>query len=1318
MPSTSPGYATSSVPPTEFVQVFPGAPAESLQAATTFTFRQRRYIAYICGRQLNVLCSPTKLIQVLAFEEELVAVAAEEETGKIAVAGKREPYILEPFTEGWTKIWWEKSLYLRREDAGDETRTLSWGTEGELLIGGTRRLHLFSSLPSSRTSSAAVSPADDNTAEDRAALWSKYLASPVQYASFSPSANLIASCGKYDRLVKIWRRLSFEGGLFDYTYLLHSSAVTHLEWRPLDIDDGSSERTGITGRREEDPEILYTLASDGVLRVWRTGGFHDLDILVLHTSIDLVSTIPESPSLSKRVDDNGSRSVRYAFFVPADAFTAAVKVAVGRTVNKTVSHALEHLREMTLAAPDVIVTLDGRGRMSAWGLQSIGHKRRPETPNSNQPFHISHAEGLPLHIPGGVNARFLNWCQGDGLNILMHSFDGHLQWWQGGFESLFSPSSSGDKVLTLVSDWTGHDDPISRFSRHTGPSDHVLSGSEDAAIVLWESEDALTFKQRGGFEIPNRKRVHAISLYADSRAALTVHDEHVALWDLSGQQLASAEHDLEADASLTLHHLPHASRTMLYDRSAKVVALDIDVGGKTLSAAKPIYLHGTATPSLQHSVLFPRAGRTACISIDDDGVLFNAHLQTDLTEGRIGENALLKSKQFRTGVALASGLHAHEDMAVVVSRDRKRLALLDVVDGYIEHTQSFETAITDVRILQSSPHSDVVAVASQTAVSILAKGRYSESRSWSTVRRLGLNGLSLQVSAVTWSREAAIAIGAGTVILNAGNTIPAAELALDLRQQLALGEKSAISVRRLASRMTEPLPLWHPERLLYMIREGAIGTVGMLLQRLNEKLKFWTEGEPLSLWLDIELEDILQHKSVLRGPVDDAVESLTAQLNEKRLPGLSDNNVDNLQRVIEAFAFTVKQSTGLDSFATIYLFEWKLQTLALEEDEPYTHGINGVHPKTPRCPRMNWREITFASQSTTQQPLLDMLILQYDNKMTWEIASALGVTAWLSDREALAQVFEALAQTSYRQTTPPDPINASLFFLALHKKQTLLALWRIATWHKEQRATMNFLKRDFSKPDAKTAAKKNAYALMGKRRFEYAAAFFLLADDPASATSLLAGQCEDIMLAIAVARLYSGDHADVTRKLLEQRLIQQATQSNDRWLLSWCHTMLNETPTAADVLLRPFEGVRYWQQDDPLTLVLYKKLRKSPSEHEYATVSRSARILRRMGLSLSALQLVSTWEFARAPGAPGKKAADGVDIKAATATENGDMPSMLDAYDKPAVDGRAERQAKAAELLQRLKAQKNDKAMPVAEKPKPTQFKEPEANSLLDSFGF
>lgn len=79
--------------------------------------------------------------------------------------------------------------------------------------------------------------------------------------------------------------------------------------------------------------------------------------------------------------------------------------------------------------------------------------------------------------------------------------------------------------------------------------------------------------------------------------------------------------------------------------------------------------------------------------------------------------------------------------------------------------------------------------------------------------------------------------------------------------------------------------------------------------------------------------------------------------------------------------------------------------------------------------------------------------------------------------------FEVIARNEYTKSEMKNPIDCSLFYLALKKKTVLQGLWRMATWNREQSATSRFLANDFQDPKWKTAALKNAYALLGKRRF-------------------------------------------------------------------------------------------------------------------------------------------------------------------------------------------------------------------------------------------
>ncbi|KAK3673217.1 regulator of (H+)-ATPase in vacuolar membrane [Recurvomyces mirabilis] len=1359
MPSTSPG--PEAVPPkaaavssSDFAQILPGAPTASVQATATFIFRHKRYVTYITSSQLNILTGPTKLVQALAFAEGLVAVAVESNTGKIAVASKSQVYVLEPIAEGWTKVWWEKSLCLclcvGKEGVEDEASYLSWGSEGELLVGGSKNLSLFSTIPSSRTTTPAVSPVDGEAAvEERKALWSKPVASAIQYVALCPSANVIASCSWYDRLVKIWRRLSFEEGLFDHTYLAHPAAVTHLEWRPLDQHMNERRGSSISGRHDEDPEVLWTIATDGVLRIWRMGGMHDADIMTLHTAVDLVGAIPQSPTLNTNgTASHSAKPPRYAFIIPASSFSAAVNAALGRRTNGKISHSLEHLKDVITRSPDVIVTLDGHGRMSAWGVQSIGHKRRPETPSAERAFHIAHAEDLGLTVRVGKNMRFQTWFADDAFHLVAHSFDGHVQWWRGDVETFFSPSVAGGERLRLEADWSGHDRPLAGAIAST--DGELITWSKSSDISLWSRSNTGQLAKKGGFS--TQKTVYAASCSVGGKLINVAHDEKVALYRTDSKQVDSLVHDLSSENGLQLAELgqdDNSQSHVLYNRTTALFFREVadEIGD--------VLLEHVGMMNLDNQCLYHFSAvsddEVMYLAVDLTGTLRRQVIPTPRTETEDELDMPISTNEtIETGLQQPSLLEANVDLAVAASGDGNRFVIFDLRDGYMEYEQDCSQAVEFLKLYKNAAGNQYLAVGYKSEVEILVQGRYEhhrEAKTWCKVKQVSIENIGLSITTLAWCGDGMLAVVAGSVMFITSETVLATDLEPEVQERLDLDArtKDELKVTEVSARLAQPAPVWHPRLLTHLLYHGSYAAAVRILRQLSERLKFWSEGEYLHSALDLP-HDAVMEQSNTSAELDDAtVRDILEQLAAKKLPAISDSEQRRLQAVVEALHYISKYRRGLDDNALHYLFSFNLQlSYMAATSTTTTNQPNGTsHIQQPPVPQMSWHDITFASHSSTQQPLLDILIQHYDNKLAWPIARALGLTTWLSDREALATVFESLAQSAYRSTSPPDPTNAALFFLALHKKATLLALWRIATWHKEQRSTTNFLKRDFSLPEAKTAARKNAYALMGKRRFEYAAAFFLLADDAGSAVGLLAGQCGDIGLAVAVARLYGGEQSECLQTLVRQRLRPQAEKENDRWLMSWCFSALKERHEAANALIKPLDGVRNWQQDDPRTMVLYRHLRKDRSEQEeYRAVLRAARILRRMGFWVLALEMVKGWEFkhvsAAATHANGKTAnaettTNGIHHERPSAEDlAANEPSLLDSFSSvpdsaPAVKAVEEppsREAQAAALLTKLQAKKAQAqqvpTMAEKEKPKPppTQFKEPDANSLLDSFGF
>lgn len=359
-------------------------------------------------------------------------------------------------------------------------------------------------------------------------------------------------------------------------------------------------------------------------------------------------------------------------------------------------------------------------------------------------------------------------------------------------------------------------------------------------------------------------------------------------------------------------------------------------------------------------------------------------------------------------------------------------------------------------------------------------------------------------------------------------------------------------------------------------------------------------------------------------------------------------------------------------------------------------------------------------------------------------------------------------------------------------------MWRIATWSREQGATHRLLSNNFQEERWKTAALKNAYALMGRRRFEYAAAFFLLADHLHDAVQVLHNQLGDTQLAIAVARVYGGDDHPVLLKFLKDKILPQAARDGNRWLATWAYWLLGRRDTAVRSLVTPLSRLlsppetpnfqsKSYLTDDPALVVLYKQLREKSLQtlrgatmigmrEEWEFVLHTANLYERMGCDVLALDLVKSWEFLLTPPPktiPGRpplsplmprssfqangphQAATDFDFDprkllrrrsslvvadlptrehvrnelarndgGVAEEESGDDEDEEDEEEdqgKVGSDEEEEEEGNSDEEDDEEEEQSEEEeepAKPVSKKPPPTQFQEPDANSLLDAFGF
>ncbi|KAI8160540.1 Regulator of V-ATPase in vacuolar membrane protein 1 [Colletotrichum sp. SAR 10_70] len=212
---------------------------------------------------------------------------------------------------------------------------------------------------------------------------------------------------------------------------------------------------------------------------------------------------------------------------------------------------------------------------------------------------------------------------------------------------------------------------------------------------------------------------------------------------------------------------------------------------------------------------------------------------------------------------------------------------------------------------------------------------------------------------------------------------------------------------------------------------------------------------------------------------EDVAYAINERLTKVDIEQLSGHEQIQLADIVECAGLVEKQRRSLDENGARFMLFFRQHALR----KGRTSEI-----------QMSWREINWAYHSTSQDILVDFVTKQCHSGIRWEDAKESGMFMWLGDRNALRAQFENVARNEYTKSDAKNPVDCSLYYLALKKKTVLQGLWRMAYGNREQATTQRFLANNFDDPVWRTKALKNAYALLSKRRFEYAAAFFLLAD--------------------------------------------------------------------------------------------------------------------------------------------------------------------------------------------------------------------------------
>ena len=390
------------------------------------------------------------------------------------------------------------------------------------------------------------------------------------------------------------------------------------------------------------------------------------------------------------------------------------------------------------------------------------------------------------------------------------------------------------------------------------------------------------------------------------------------------------------------------------------------------------------------------------------------------------------------------------------------------------------------------------------------------------------------------------------------------------------GDDSKCGVARRAIRESKNLPSYHPRVLIDWLKRGELDRARKSLRAV---MKYLAANDfdspcpsipPSELWvMDDDVEDVTVASPAPTASTVDVPEfdmsafgafgggapaaatfSFGADFDQNAMTSTSPSTV-SARRAGHGDAFTQREAEDatelLSSLAdklalapaervqllgvidALRNIERGIATLGSAVDEPgrrfaalwHTRRLRRVNDHEGPC----GQELAWAAQCATTVELLDNVLdgSAVDSpNADWMTVKTLGVPIWLRDDGTLRSLIEECAKGEFARTKNAD--DCALLFVCVDRVKVLAGLYKAT----QNKPLYEFMCRDFSEQRHRDAALKNAYALLSKHRYSFAAAFFILGGQPLDAASLVWKHDRDLSLTLVIARLAAKKHVEGT----------------------------------------------------------------------------------------------------------------------------------------------------------------------------------------------
>lgn len=661
------------------------------------------------------------------------------------------------------------------------------------------------------------------------------------------------------------------------TYLRHPDIVVSVRWRRPYHPEQSADH------------VLYTACLDSSIRVWIPTEATDGRHWQLLGRVDLRESSVDKPIRC---------SPPLVFIVDGRDFTTAVeRVIKDRTADddSTNNAALDHLVAIANRNPEICISIDKRGTMSAWALENVGNNK----PEQFKVFTIAQIP-LPhfdvmsefLKTQAGGHTEAHNYCdrRNGKLNIVLHSFDGKIGIFAGDIANLLDPNDNNQR-LSLQTVWTGHTAPVKKILRNV--SGHaVVSRTREGECVLWnhstldsERVDQTLIRKS---VIPETEEILRICVLRKGRFVVLLRPKAIVLWDCRGTSasvLAKCSYET-CESPLCLIVLPRPQTTDY--KLAYIATITSSGHGVVWEIQLPPYLSNvgsneraavltefcrfqlTTADELKYVLPVDPAGAAPATSgfLDifarDVAISYTHAGRVDFWAARVNHESRtvdwLSTSCTETGLldpALASGSMLKK--AALVNSTRSQLTIWDIGGSRLEYDMDYKAhqSIQDLDWTSTPDAQAILAVGFQHRVLLLSQMRFdylNKGPAWAPIHEINIRDLTAHpIGDSTWLADGHLVIGAGNQLFVHDRRLDTGESSISSLGHLNKDDRKDLF--EVVQRFNGPIPIFHPQFLSQCILSGKGHLVRRILVTLHKTLRYLIPGDTMDDYLGLPLSE-------------------------------------------------------------------------------------------------------------------------------------------------------------------------------------------------------------------------------------------------------------------------------------------------------------------------------------------------------------------------------------------------------------------------------------------------------------------------------